>query len=87
MKLSKNLTFLPTKILSFHKFNDYLLFTRLNTIPVSHLKINENKNVMEGIQNRDWQYLVESVALYMRSLGQFSNILLFFYKDILYKKA
>ena len=42
---------------------------------------------MEGIQNRDWQYLVESVALYMRSLGQFSNILLFFYKDILYKKA
>ena len=26
-----------------------------------HSKINENKIVMEEIQNRDWQYLVESV--------------------------
>ena len=71
MKLSRNLTFLSTKILSFYKFNNYLLFTRLNTIPVRQFKINENKNVMEEIQNRDWQYLVESVAMYTRSLGQF----------------
>ena len=45
----------------FYKFNDYLLFNGLNTGPVRHSKINENKIVMEEIQNRDWQYLVESV--------------------------
>ena len=27
----------------FYKFNDYLLFSGLNTVPVRHLKINENK--------------------------------------------
>ena len=45
----------------FYKFNDYLLFNGLNTVPVRHSKINENKIVMEEIQNRDGQYLVESV--------------------------
>ena len=45
----------------FYKFNDYLLFNRLNTVPVRHSRINENKIVTEKIQNRDWQYLVESV--------------------------
>ena len=45
----------------FYKFNDYLLFNGLNTVPMRHSKINENKIVMEEIQNRDWQYLVESV--------------------------
>ena len=44
----------------FHKSDDYLLFNGLNTVPVRHSKINENKIVMEEIQNRDWQYLVES---------------------------
>ena len=45
----------------FHKFNHYLLFNGLDTVPVRHSKINENKTVMEEIQNRDWQYLVESL--------------------------
>ena len=45
----------------FYKFNDYLLFNWLNMGPVRHSKINENKIVIEEIQNRDWQYLVESV--------------------------
>ena len=45
----------------FYKFNDYLLFNGLNTVPVRHLRINENKIVMEEIQNRDCQYLVELV--------------------------
>ena len=62
MKLSKNLTFLHTKILNiFYKFNGYLLFNGINTVPVRRLKINENKIVMEEIQNRDWQYIVESI--------------------------
>ena len=45
----------------FYKFNDYLLFNGLNTVPVRHSKINENEIVMEEIQNRDSQYLAESV--------------------------
>ena len=45
----------------FSKFNGYLLFNRLNTVPARHSRINENKIVMEEIRNRDWQYLVESV--------------------------
>ena len=45
----------------FYKFNDYLLFNGLNTVAVRHSRINENKIVMGEIQNRDWQYLVESV--------------------------
>ena len=46
----------------FYKFNDYLLLNGLNTVPVRHSKINENKIVMEEIQNKDWKYLVESVT-------------------------
>ena len=30
-----------------------------------HLKINENKNVMEEVQNRDWQHLGESVTRFV----------------------
>ena len=45
----------------FYKFNDYLLFNRQNIVPVRHLKINENKIVLEEIHNRVWPYLVESV--------------------------
>ena len=42
----------------FYKLNDYLLFNRLNMVPVRHSKINENKIVLEEIQNRDWQYYI-----------------------------
>ena len=45
----------------YFKFNDYLLFNGLNKVPLRQSKINENKIVMEEIQNRDSQYLVESV--------------------------
>ena len=63
MELSKNLTFFAYKNVKylFYKFNDYLLFNGLNTVPLRHSRINENKIVMEEIQNRDWQYLVELV--------------------------
>ena len=37
----------------FYKFSDYLLFNRLNAVPVRHSRINENKIVVEEIQNRD----------------------------------
>ena len=45
----------------FYKFSNYLLFSGLNTVPVRHSKVNENKIVVEEIENRDLQYLVESV--------------------------
>ena len=31
----------------FYKFNDYLLFNRLNTVPMRHSRIHENKIIME----------------------------------------
>ena len=45
----------------FYKFNDYLLFNGLNTVPIRHSKIPENEIIMKEVQNRYWQYLVESV--------------------------
>ena len=41
----------------FYKFNNYLLFSGLDMVPVRHLKINENKVVMQEIRNNDRQYL------------------------------
>ena len=64
MKQSKNLTFLHTNIslnISFINSTTVFFFDGLNTVPVRHSKINENKNAMKEIQNRDWQDFVESV--------------------------
>ena len=63
MKLSKKLTFFAYRNVKylFYKFSNYLLFSGLNTVPVRHSKVNENKIVVEEIENRDLQYLVESV--------------------------
>ena len=44
-----------------YKFNDYLPFINLLTVPVRHSKIAENEIVLKEAQNSDWQYLVESV--------------------------
>ena len=43
----------------FYKFNDYLLFNGLNTVPIRHSKIAENEIITKEVQNRDWQYLLE----------------------------
>ena len=45
----------------FYKFNDYLLFRNLPTVPVRHSKIAENKIILKKVQNSDWKYLVVSV--------------------------
>ena len=56
-----NLIFLQIKMLNvFNKFNDYLLFNGLNISPVRHSKTGENEIIMKEVQNRDWQYVVES---------------------------
>ena len=44
-----------------YKFNDYLPFINLPTVPVRHSKIAENEIVLKEAQNSDWQYSVESV--------------------------
>ena len=38
-----------------------MLFRSSPTAPVRHSKISENKIVLKEVQNRNWQYLVESV--------------------------
>ena len=53
--LNKNVKYL------LHKFNDYLSFINLPTVPVRHSKIVENEIVLKEAQNSDWQCLVESV--------------------------
>ena len=45
----------------FYKFNDYLLFRILPTVRVKHSKIVKNEIILKETQNRDLQYLVESV--------------------------
>ena len=62
-KTVEKFDFFPQKNVKYllYKFSDYLLFNGLNTVPVKHSRINENKIGMEDIENRDWQYLVESV--------------------------
>ena len=40
----------------FYRFNNYLLFRSLPTVPVRHSKIAENKFVLKEVQNRDWLY-------------------------------
>ena len=44
----------------FYRFNDDLLFRSLPTVPLRRSKIVENEIVLKEVQNRDWQYLVES---------------------------
>ena len=44
-----------------YRFKNYFLFRGLSNNPVRHLKIVKNEIIMKEVQNRDWQYLVESV--------------------------
>ena len=48
----------------FYKYNGYLLFRNLPTVLVGNSiqKIAENEIIRKEAQNRDWQYLVESVV-------------------------
>ena len=39
------------------------MFRGLPNNPVRHLKIVKNEIIMKEVQNRDWQYLVESVII------------------------
>ena len=45
----------------FYRYNDYLVYKGFEPLPVIHTKLSTDKAVMEKLQNRNWQYLVESL--------------------------
>ena len=45
----------------FHRYNNFLLSRRLELPDIVHKKLSTDEIVMERLQNRDWQYLIESL--------------------------
>lgn len=55
LKQWANVIFFQTKNIKylFYRFNNYLLFRGLPSVPVRHSKIVENDLIMREVQNRD----------------------------------
>ena len=45
----------------FYRYNDYLVYKGFESSSIIHTKLSADKVVMDNLQNRDWQYLIESV--------------------------
>ena len=45
----------------FYRYNDYLVYKGFYPSPITHTKLSTDEVVMEKLQNRDWQYLIESL--------------------------
>ena len=45
----------------FYKYNDYLVYKGFDPSPIMHTKLSTDEVIMEKLQNRDWQYLIESL--------------------------
>ena len=45
----------------FHRCNDFLLPRGLDLSDIVHTKLSADEIVMERLQNKDWQYLIESL--------------------------
>ena len=45
----------------FYKYNDFLLSRGLGAREIRNNKLSADEIVMEDLQNRDWQYLIESL--------------------------
>ena len=43
----------------FYRYNDFFLSRGLHLSDIVHTKLSADKRVMERLQNRDWQYLIE----------------------------
>ena len=52
---NKNLKYL------LYRYNDFLISRGLSTADIRHTKLTANKTIMEKLQNRDWQLLIESL--------------------------
>ena len=45
----------------FYRYNDCLVYKGFDPSPIIHTKLSTNEVVMEKLQNRYWQYLIESL--------------------------
>ena len=45
----------------FYKYNDSLVFVGIEPASIIHTKMSAGKIVLDNLQNRDWQYLIESI--------------------------
>ena len=45
----------------FYRYNDYLVYKCFDPSPIIHTKLSTEEVVMEKLQNKDWQYLIESL--------------------------
>ena len=45
----------------FYRYNDYLVYKGFDPSPIVHTKLSTDEVVIEKLQNRDWQYLIESL--------------------------
>ena len=45
----------------FYRYNDYLVYKGFDPSPIIHTKLSTDEVVLEKLQNRDWQYLIESL--------------------------
>ena len=44
-----------------YRYNDYLVYKVFDPSPIIHTKLSTDEVVMEKLQDRDWQYLIESL--------------------------
>ena len=45
----------------FYGYNDYLVYKGFEPSSLIHTKLSTDEVIMENLQNRDWQYLIESL--------------------------
>ena len=45
----------------FYRYSDYLVYKGFDPSPIIHTKLSTDEFVMEKLQNRYWQYLIESL--------------------------
>ena len=45
----------------FYRYNDYLVYKGFDPSPIIHTKLSTDEVVMEKLQNRDWQCVIESL--------------------------
>ena len=44
-----------------YRYDYYLVYKGFDPSPIIHTKLSTDEVVMEKLQNRDWQYLIESI--------------------------
>ena len=52
----------------FYRYNDVLLSRGLGLKEIRHSQLSANEIVMEELQNRNWQYLIESLSTRLKKI-------------------